>query len=97
MTQRQIIVVHGRLAADHARLEAARNGHHGVQVTSIVGMAARLAGGFLRGVDGDTLSIAVGTVVREAPSGTLGDLEPIRSLRTLRPAPSSDHQAWWWC
>ena len=84
MTQRQTIVVHGRLAADHARLEAARNGHHGVQVTSIVGMAARLAGGFLRGVDGDTLSIAVGTVVREAPSGTLGDLEPIRSLPGLQ-------------
>ncbi len=84
MTQRQTIVVHGRLAADHARLEAARNGHHGVQVTSIVGMAARLAGGFLRGVDGDTLSIAVGTLLREAPSGTLGDLEAIRGLPGLQ-------------
>ena len=84
MTERQTVVVHGRLAADQSRLEAARSGRHGVQVTSAVGMAARLAGGFLRGVDGDTLSIAVGTVLREAPLGTFGDLEPIRSLPGLQ-------------
>ena len=84
MTQRQTIVVHGRLAADQVRLEAARHAHHGVQITNMVGMAARLAGGFIRGVDGDTLSIVVGTVLREAPAGTLGDLEPIRSLPGLQ-------------
>jgi hypothetical protein len=84
MTQRQTVVVHGRLAADRARLEAARNRGHGVQITNMAGMAARLAGGFLRGVDGDTLSIVVGTVLWEAPPGTLGDLEPIRSLPGLQ-------------
>ena len=84
MTQRQTIVVHSLLAADQARPEAARNGHHGVQVTSVVGMAARLAIGFLRDVDGHTLSIAVGTVLREAAAGTLGDLEPIRGLPGLQ-------------
>jgi hypothetical protein len=84
MTHRQTVVVHGRLAADQVRLEAARNRRHGVQITSMSGMAARLAGGFLRGVDGDTLSIAVGTVLREAPSGALGDLEPIRGLPGLQ-------------
>jgi hypothetical protein len=56
MIQRQTVVIHGRLAADRVRLDAARNGHHGLQVTTVVGMASRLAGGFLRGVDGDTLA-----------------------------------------
>ena len=84
MTQRRTIVVHGRLAADQARLEAARNAWHGVQITSVVGMAARLAGGFLRGVDGDALSLVIGTVLQEAPPDTLGDLEPIRGLPGLQ-------------
>ena len=84
MTQRRTVVVHGRLAADQARLEAARNAWHGVQITSVVGMAARLAGGFLRGVDGDALSLAVGTTLHEAPPDTLGDLEPIRGLPGLQ-------------
>lgn len=84
MTQRHTIVVHGRLAADRVRLEAARNRQHGVQITSMAGMAARLAGGFLRGVDGDTLSVAVGAVLKEAPPAALGDLEPIRGLPGLQ-------------
>lgn len=84
MTPRHTVVVHGRLVADQVRLEAARNRRHGVHITTIAGMAARLAGGFLRGVDGDTLSIAVGSVLREAPPGALGDLEPIRSLPGLQ-------------
>jgi PD-(D/E)XK nuclease superfamily len=84
MTQRHTIVVHGRLVADQVRLDAARHRQHGVQITSMAGMAARLAGGFLRGVDGDTLSIAVGAVLGEAPPGALGDLEPIRGLPGLQ-------------
>ncbi len=84
MTQRHTIIVHGRLAADRARLEAARNRRHGAQITNMAGMAARLAGGFLRGVDGDTLSVTVGAVLNEAPPGALGDLEPIRGLPGLQ-------------
>jgi hypothetical protein len=84
MTQRQTIVVHGRLVADQVRLEAARHRQHGVQITGMAGVAARLAGGFLRGVDGDTLSVAVGAVLAEAPPGALGDLEPIRGLPGLQ-------------
>ncbi len=64
MIQRQTVVIYGRLAADRVRLEAARNGHRGLQVTTVVGMASRLAGGFLRGVDGDKLSILVGRLLR---------------------------------
>lgn len=84
MIKRQTVVIHGRLAADRVRLDAARNGHHGLQVTTVVGMASRIAGGFLRGVDGDTLSILVGKLLRDAPAGALGDLEPIRGLPGLQ-------------
>ena len=89
MTQRQTVVVHGRLAADQVRLEAARSRRQGVQIMSIASMAARLAGGFLRCVDGDTLSITVGTVLREVPPGALGDLEKFATcpdFRWLSPA-----------
>jgi len=75
MTQRRTVVVHGRLAADQARLEAARNGRHGVQITSVVGMPAHLAGGFLRGVNGDALSLSIGIVLQKAPPDTVGDLD----------------------
>jgi hypothetical protein len=84
MTQRRTVVVHGRLAADQARLEAARNGWHGVQITSVVGMPAHLAGGFLRGVNGDALSLSIGIVLQKAPPDTVGDLEPIRGLPGLQ-------------
>jgi hypothetical protein len=66
------------------RLEAARNHHTGVQITSMAGAAGRLAGGFLRCVDFDTLSEVVGTVLRETPPDALGDLEPIRDLPGLQ-------------
>ena len=82
--QRCTIVVHGRLIAGEVRLEAARARRHGVQVMGMPALAARLAGGFSRGVDSDTLSAAVGAVLAETPQGDLGDLEAIRGLPGLQ-------------
>ncbi len=84
MMHRQTVVVHGRLAADQARLQAAWTGRHGLSVTTIAGLAARLAGAFLRVPDGDTVATIVGQVLRDAPPGGLGDLEPIRDLPGLQ-------------
>ena len=49
MTRRQTVVGHRNFAANQSRLEAAQSGNHGVQVTNVVGLAARLIGGSPRG------------------------------------------------
>lgn len=86
MTARRTIVVAGPLAADAARLELARARCHGTMVTTMSGVAARLAGGFLRSVDADALSAAIGVALLAVPPSGLGDLEPIRDLPGLRVA-----------
>jgi hypothetical protein len=60
-----------------ARVDAARAGAHGVQILTMGQLAARLAGGFLRPIDSNSLRDAV----REAlPETHIGQLEGIKSL-----------------
>ena len=86
---RRTIVTHGRLVADQARLEAARAGQHGVQVMSMPGLAARLAGGFLRAIDAEALAAALGKVLQDPAAAPLGDLAPIGDLPGLQLALAS--------
>ena len=86
---RRTIVTHTRLAADVARLKAARAGQHGVQVMSMPKLAARLAGGFLRAIDADELAAALGEVLHDPVAAPLGDLAPIGDLPGLQLALAS--------
>ena len=86
---RRTLVVCGSAAADASRLALAREGWHGTNVTSIEGLAARLAGGFLRGIDRDALHDAVAAAVREMPGSDLADLAPIAGLPGLPAALSA--------
>lgn len=69
--------VHGRLAMQEARLKAARDGHHGVQIMSFEQVAARLAGGFVRPIDDESLREAIQAVLPVTP---MGELESIKAL-----------------
>jgi hypothetical protein len=77
MVSRRAVVVQGRLATADARLSAARRGEHGVRVLSIDALVARLAGGFARPVDEETLKSTLKAVL---PETELGELDPIKAL-----------------
>ncbi|MCP1546273.1 PD-(D/E)XK nuclease family protein [Methylorubrum extorquens] len=77
MVSRRAVVVQGRLATADARLGAARRGEHGVRVLSIDALVARLAGGFARPVDEETLKSTLKAVL---PETELGELDPIKAL-----------------
>jgi hypothetical protein len=81
---RHTIVIHGRLAADRARLANARAAEHGVQVMTMPALAARLAGGFLRMIDAETLMATLAEVLAAPAAAPLGDLEPIGDLPGLQ-------------
>ena len=72
--ERRTIVAHGRLAMRQIRLDAARNRRHGLQIMTFEQLAVRLAGGFARSIDDDSLRAAIQTVL---PSTPLGELETI--------------------
>lgn len=74
---RHTIVTFGRLGVRAQMLGAARSGAHGRHITTIGGLACRLAGGFTREIDGETLRAALETVV---PDTDLGSLERIKML-----------------
>lgn len=65
------------LAARYLRLSAANNKSLGVQVTSIERATARLAGGFARPIDNESLRAAIQAVLPLTP---MGELEGIKSL-----------------
>jgi hypothetical protein len=74
---RKTIIVNGRLAMREERLSAARACRHGLQIMSFEQMVTRLAGGFSRSVDDETLSL----VIQAALEATeLGELDKIKSL-----------------
>lgn len=75
--KRSTLVVHGRLAMREARLAAARSGQHGLQVMSFEQAAVRLASGFARAIDEESLRAAIQTVLPETP---MGELESIKML-----------------
>jgi hypothetical protein len=75
--ERKTIIVNGRLAMREERLSAARACRHGLQIMSFEQMVTRLAGGFSRSVDDETLSL----VIQAALEATeLGELDKIKSL-----------------
>ena len=55
VASRSTLVVHGRLAMREGRLTAARSVRHGLQVMSFEQAAVRLAGGFARPIDDESL------------------------------------------
>ena len=92
MTSRRTIVTQGRLAINAILLQAARDRSHGLQVLTFEQLAARLAGGFARPIDTETLMAAV----REALASTaLGELDEIKSLPgMLQASAQSLRKAW---
>src|SRR6202000_412187 len=77
VASRSTLVVHGRLAMREGRLAAARNGCHGLQIMSFEQAAVRLAGGFARPIDDESLRAAIQAVL---PATLMGELESIKSL-----------------
>ena len=88
---RGTIITHSRLAWRHERARAAAAGRHGLQALPIEGLAARLAGGFLRPIDPDALKSAIATAL----SAGLGDLDRIKDLPGFpRAAAATLSKAW---
>lgn len=86
------LVVHGRLATQEGRLSAARERHHGVQIMKFEQAAARLAGGFTKPIDYESLRAAIQTVL---PTTPMGELESIKMLPgMIRAAADTLHKAW---
>jgi hypothetical protein len=77
MLPRRTIVAPSGLATRELRLNAARNQHHGVQIMSFEKLAARLAGGFARPIDDESLRASIQAVL---PTTALGELESIKLL-----------------
>lgn len=80
---KRTLIVAGGAAASARRLQAARKGQHGLEIRTIEQVAQRLAGGFLRPVDGDTLARAADEAIRATPLAELGDLQAIAGLPGL--------------
>ncbi|RZN34381.1 PD-(D/E)XK nuclease family protein [Bradyrhizobium sp. Leo121] len=92
VASRSTLVVHGRLAMRERRLAAARNSRHGLQVMSFEQAAVRLAGGFARPIDDDSLRSAIQAVL---PATPMGELESIKSLPGMIDAAADTlHKVW---
>ncbi|MBO6552181.1 MAG: PD-(D/E)XK nuclease family protein [Roseitalea sp.] len=92
VASRSTLVVHGRLAIRDRRLAAARDGRHGLQVMSFEQAAVRLAGGFARPIDDESLRAAIQAVL---PTTPMGELESIKSLPGMIDAAADTlHKAW---
>ncbi|MDP3593566.1 PD-(D/E)XK nuclease family protein [Phenylobacterium sp.] len=91
-TRRHTIIAHGRLAMRELRLAAARERQHGLQIMSFEQLAVRLAGGFARPIDDESLRAAIQAVL---PSTPLGELENIKLLPGMVDASADTiHKAW---
>ena len=90
---RRTIVAHSRLKIRELRLEAARKRQHGFQVMTFEHLAARLAGGFVQSLDGDTLRQAIATVL---PETALGELDAIKALPGMTGAVADTLRKAWW-
>lgn len=77
MSPRRTIVAPSGLATRELRLSAARNRQHGVQIMSFENLAVRLAGGFARSIDDESLRASIQAVL---PTTALGELESIKLL-----------------
>jgi hypothetical protein len=91
-SDRRTIVAHGRLAMREVRLDAARDNRHGLQVMSFEQLAVRLAGGFARPIDDESLRTAIQAVL---PTTSLGELESIKMLPGMVDASAETlYKAW---
>lgn len=92
VASRSVLVVHGRLAMRERRLAAARDSCHGLQVMTFEQAAVRLAGGFARPIDDESLRAAIQGVL---PATSMGELESIKSLPGMIDAAADTlHKAW---
>jgi hypothetical protein len=92
IVSRSTLVVHGRHAMREGRLGAARDGCHGLQVMSFEQAAVRLAGGFARAIDEESLRAAIQAVL---PSTPMGELESIKELPGMIDAAADTlHKTW---
>src|ERR1700677_5053889 len=92
MSTRRTIVAHGRLAMRELRLDAARHRRHGLQIMSFEQLAVRIAGGFTRPIDDESLRGAIQAVL---PTTALGELESIKMLPGMVDASADTlHKAW---
>jgi hypothetical protein len=92
VARRSTLVVHGRFAMRDRRLLAARDGCHGLQVMSFEQAAVRLAGGFARPIDEESLRAAIQAVL---PETMIGELESIKALPGMIDAASDTLQKVW--
>lgn len=89
---RSTLVIHGRLAMREARLAAASDGRHGLQIMSFEQAAVRLGGGFIRPIDEESLRAAIQAVL---PATPMGELESIKMLPGMIGAAAGTlHKAW---
>lgn len=89
---RRTIVAHGRLAIRELRLDAARQRLHGLQILSFEQLAVRLAGGFTRLIDDESLRSAIQAALPETP---LGELDGIKLLPGMVDAAADTlHKVW---
>ncbi len=67
IAHRSTLVVHGRLAMREARLAAGREKRQGLQIMSFEQAAVRLAGGFVRPIDDESLRTAIQAALPATP------------------------------
>ena len=92
VVSRSTLIVHGRFAMRERRLAAARDGRHGLQVMSFEQAAVRLAGGFARPIDDESLRA---TIQKVLPAMPMGELESIKSLPGMIDATADTlHKTW---
>ncbi|WEK58842.1 MAG: PD-(D/E)XK nuclease family protein [Candidatus Brevundimonas phytovorans] len=89
---RSTLVVHGRLAIREGRLAAGRDGRHGLQIMSFEQAAVRLAGGFVRPIDDESLRAAIQAALPVTP---MAELDSIKALPGMIDAAADTlHKAW---
>ncbi|SAL05557.1 PD-(D/E)XK nuclease superfamily protein [Caballeronia calidae] len=89
---RNTLIVPDALAARTARLAAAREQRHGLQIMTIEQAVARLAGGFARPIDFAALR---GALKAALPVTRIGELESIKSLPGMIDAAAQTLQKAW--
>ena len=89
---RSTLIVYGRLAMREARLAAARRGQHGLQTMTFEQAAVRLAGGFTRSIDEESLRATIQTVLPETPMGELEETKMLPGM--IGAAANTLHKAW---
>ena len=80
MSIRHTIVAHGQLLRDDLKIQAARSRLNGRQIMTFEALACRLAGGFARPIDDESLREAI---QKSLPEVDIGELEAIKDLPGL--------------